>query len=172
MPILPADVMVLLACFASVFSTRVWRHVPLLVVGAILASGQRTVAAVLRVLGLSQLATFQTYHRVLNRARWSSRQASEILFGLLVTAFAPHGPLVVGLDETVERRRGRKISAAGIYRDPVRSSRSHFVKVRGLRWICAMLLVPIPWSRSPGPDPLGWSCLGTAVSNCACALRT
>jgi DDE superfamily endonuclease len=146
MPILPADVMALLVCFASVFSTRIWRHVPLLVVGAILAPGQRTVAAVLRVLGLDQLTTFQTYHRVLNRARWSSRQASQILFGLLVATFAAHGPLVVGLDETLERRRGRKISAAGIYRDPVRSSRSHFVKVRGLRWVCAMLLVPIPWA--------------------------
>lgn len=147
MPILPADVMTLLICFAPVFSTRVWRHVPLLVVGAILAPGQRTVAAVLRVMGLDQLTTFQTYHRVLNRARWSSRQVSQILFGLLVTTFAPRGPLVVGLDETVERRRGRKISAAGIYRDPVRSSRSHFVKVRGLRWMCAMLLVPIPWAN-------------------------
>src|SRR5690349_9661240 len=146
MPILPADVMTLLVCFAPVFSPRVWRHVPLLVVGAILAPGQRTVTAVLRVLGLGQLATFQTYHRVLNRARWSSRQASQILFSLLVTTFAPHGPLVVGIDETLERRRGRKISAAGIYRDPVRSSRSHFVKVRALRWICAMLLVPIPWA--------------------------
>src|SRR5580765_1657665 len=98
MLILPADVMTLFVCFAPVFSTRVWRHVPFLVVGAILAPGQRTVAAVLRVLGLSQLATFQTYHRVLNRARWSSRRASQILFGLLVTAFAPHGPLVVGID--------------------------------------------------------------------------
>ncbi len=146
MPILPADVMTLLVCFAPVFSPRVWRHVPLLVVGAILAPGQRTVTAVLRVLGLGQLATFQTYHRVLNRARWSSRQASQILFSLLVTTFAPNGPLVVGIDETLERRRGRKISAAGIYRDPVRSSRSHFVKVRALRWICAMLLVPIPWA--------------------------
>ena len=146
MPILPADVMMLLAGFAPVFSTRVWRHVPLLVVGAILAPGQRTVAAVLRVMGLDQVATFQTYHRVLNRARWSSRLASQILFSLLVATFAAHAPLVVGIDETLERRRGRKINAAGIYRDPVRSSRSHFVKVRALRWVCAMLLVPIPWA--------------------------
>jgi hypothetical protein len=75
-----------------------------------------------------------------------SRHASQVLFRLLVTTFAPHGPLVVGLDETLERRRGREISAAGSYRDPVRSSRSHFVTARGLRWICAMLLVPIPWA--------------------------
>jgi hypothetical protein len=146
MPILPADMMTLVVCFAPVFCTRMWRHVPLLVVGAILAPGQRTVAAVLRVLGLDQLTTFQTSHRVLYRARWSSRRASQILFGLLVTTFAPRGPLVVGLDEPLERRRGRKMSAAGIYRDPVRSSRRHFVTVRGLRWVGAMLLVPIPWA--------------------------
>jgi len=154
MPILPADVMLLLACFSPLFSSRVWRHVPLLVLGAILAPGQRTVTAVLRVMGLDQIVTFQTYHRVLNRARWSSRQASQILFRLIVTTFAPHGPLVVGIDETLERRRGRKISAAGIYRDPVRSSRSHFVKVRGLRWICAMLLVPIPWAERTWALPI------------------
>ena len=61
-------------------------------------------------------------------------------------SFAPSGPLVVGIDETIERRRGPKIAAAGIYRDPVRSSHGHFVKVRGLRWICLHLLVPIPWA--------------------------
>jgi DDE superfamily endonuclease len=104
------------------------------------------VSTVLRVMGLASLPTFQTYHRVLNRAVWSSRGASRILFRLLVTTFAPSGGLVVGIDETIERRRGRKITAAGIYRDPVRSSHSHFVKVRGLRWISMMLLVPIPWA--------------------------
>ena len=53
---------------------------------------------------------------------------------------------MLGIDETIERRRGAKIAAAGIYRDPVRSSHSHFVKVNGLRWVCLMLLVPIPWA--------------------------
>jgi hypothetical protein len=146
MPILPADVLARLTCFAPLFSARVWRHVPPLVIGALLAPGERTITAVLRVMGLGQLATFQTYHRVLSRAVWSSRHASRILFGLLLAAFAPTGPVLVGIDETLERRRGKKIGAAGIYRDPVRSSHSHFVKVRGLRWICAMLLVPIPWA--------------------------
>ncbi|HEV2457538.1 MAG TPA: transposase, partial [Ktedonobacterales bacterium] len=91
--------------------------------------------------------SYQAYHRVLNRAVWSSLGASRILFGLLVATFAPAGPLVVGIDETIERRRGERITAAGIYRDPVRSSRSHFVKVRGLRWICASLLVPVRLQR-------------------------
>jgi hypothetical protein len=146
MVLLPNDIIALLRPFAPLFSRRVWRHVPVLVVGAILAPGQRMVSSALRAVGAGALPTFQTYHRVLNRAVWSSRGASRILFGLLVATFAPTGPLVVGIDETIERRRGQKITAAGIYRDPVRSSRSHFVKVRGLRWICATLLVPIPWA--------------------------
>jgi hypothetical protein len=86
------------------------------------------------------------YHRVLNRAVWSSREASRVLLGLLVEAFVPEGPLVLGIDETLERRRGKKISAKGIYRDPVRSSREHFVKTSALRWVCLTLLVPVRWA--------------------------
>ncbi len=144
---LPDAIMTYLAPFAPLFTRRTWRHVPLLVVGAILAPGRRMVSAVLRVTGHGEDAAFSTYHRVLNRAVWSSLGASRILRGLLVVAFAPAGPLVRGIDETLERRRGKKISAAGIYRDPVRSSQGHFVKARALRWVSLMLLVPIPWAN-------------------------
>lgn len=78
------------------------------------------------------------YHRVLNRAVWSSRAVSQVLLQLLISIFAPQGPLVMGLDDTIERRRGEKIKAKGIYRDPVRSSHSHFVKASGLRWLSLM----------------------------------
>jgi hypothetical protein len=64
---------------------------------------------------------------------------------ILLNAFVPHGPILLGLDDTVERRRGKKLTAKGIYRDPVRSSHSHFVKVSGLRWLSVMVLVSIPW---------------------------
>jgi hypothetical protein len=60
-----------------------------------------------------------------------------------VQRFAPEGPLVVGIDETSERRRGRKIAAKGVYRGPLRSTRERFVKTSGLRWICAVLLAEI-----------------------------
>ena len=146
MLILPADISALLNVFAPQFSRRTWRHIPILVAGAILAPGQRMVSTALRAVGLGRERTFQTYHRVLNRAVWSSLGVSCTLLGLLVATFAPTGPLVVGIDETIERRRGPKIAAAGIYRDPVRSSHSHFVKVNGLRWICLHLLVPVPWA--------------------------
>ena len=147
MPILPKDYLTLIAVFAPVFSRRVWRHVQVLLVGAILAPGRRTVTALLRVMGLSDERHFQTYHRVLNRAVWSSLEVSRILLGILVSTFAAAGTIVLGLDETIERRWGAKIKARGIYRDPVRSSRSHFVKASGLRWLSAMLLVRIPWAE-------------------------
>jgi hypothetical protein len=146
MPTLPPAMLALLAPFAPLFGRRVWPSAVVLVVGTLLAPGKRTVTAALRVLGLAHTRRFERYHRVLNRARWSSLAVSRVLLSLLVAAFVPTGPLLVGIDETIERRRGKRIAAKGIYRDPVRSSHAHFVKASGLRWICLMLLVPLPWA--------------------------
>jgi DDE superfamily endonuclease len=143
---LPEQMIRVLVPFAPLFCESVWGHVQVLIVGAILASGKRTVASALRAVGLDNERRFCRYHRVLSRAKWSTQEASRILLGLLVEAFVPEGPLVVGIDETLERRRGKKIAAKGIYRDPVRSSRQHFVKTSGLRWVCLTLLAPIPWA--------------------------
>ena len=132
--------------FASSFTPAVWRHVLVLIAGALLAPGRRTVTAALRVMGLDQGAGFAVYHRVLSVGRWSSRAVARRLLLLLVAALVPAGPVVLGLDDTIERRWGAKIKARGIYRDPVRSSHGHFVKASGLRWLCVMLLAPIPWA--------------------------
>jgi hypothetical protein len=147
MPTLRSEYTTILTAYAGLFSKRVWQHVQILLLGAILAPGQRTVSAILRIMGLSCEKHFQNFHRVLNRAIWSSREASRVLLGLLVATFAVFGPVVLGLDDTIERRRGAKIKAKGIYRDPVRSSHSHFVKASGLRWLSLMLLAPIPWAK-------------------------
>lgn len=143
---LPQTMIRVLDPFAPLFSERVWSHAQVLVAGAILAPGKRTVSSALRAMGLDRQQNFHSYHRVLSRAKWSGTQASRVLFGLLVEAFVPEGPLVVGIDETLERRWGPKIRAKGIYRDPVRSSHSHFVKASGLRWICVTLLAEVPWA--------------------------
>jgi hypothetical protein len=140
---LPEEMIRALAPFAPLFSKRVWQHVQVLVAGAILAPGRRTVSSALRAMGLDQEKRFHRYHRVLNRASWSSREVSRVLLGLLVETFVAEGPLVVGVDETLERRRGKKIMEKGIYRDPVRSSHSHFVKTSALRWVSVALLAPI-----------------------------
>jgi len=147
MNLLPQEFVPLLLAFAPLFSQPVWKSAMVLLVGAILAPGKRTVSAVLRVMGLHQEQHFQTYHRVLSRAVWSSRQASRVLLQQLVGVFAPSDVLVMGIDDTIERRWGKRISARGIYRDPVRSSESHFVKTSGLRWLSLMLLVDIPWAH-------------------------
>ncbi len=146
MPTLPKTHDSLIQAFAPPFSNCIWQHAQVLLLGAILAPGRRTVTAVLRIMGLSQERQFQTYHRVLNRAVWSSWALSRTLLGLLVQAFVPKGPVICALDPTLERRRGAQIKAKGIYRDPVRSSKSHFVKASGLRWLSLMLLAPIPWA--------------------------
>jgi hypothetical protein len=147
MEALPREIVRVLRIFEDVFSERVWDWVQVLVVGAILTPGQRTVTAVLRVMGLSDERQYQNYHRVLNRARWSSRELSRRLLLVLVeTLVSVDEPVVVGMDETIERRRGAKIAAKGIYRDPVRSSKSHFVKASGLRWVSMQVLAEIPWA--------------------------
>jgi hypothetical protein len=144
---LPTAMIQLLAPFAPLFSRSVWARAQLLVVGAILAPGKRTVSSALRAVGLGHTEQFQRYHRVLNRATWSGREASRVLLGLLVKTFVPSsGPLVIGVDETLERRWGKKIAAKGVYRDPVRSTHERFVKASGLRWVCLMVLVPVPWA--------------------------
>lgn len=132
--------------FQPCFTAPSWQHVLVLVLGAILTPGRRTVAAALRVIGLDQDPHFTNYHRVLNRNRWSSRCISLCLLRLLVNTFVPSGPVIVGLDDTIERRWGSKIAARGIYRDPVRSSHSHVVKASGLRWLSLMLLPQISWA--------------------------
>jgi hypothetical protein len=143
---LPSLFVSLWSTLAPLFSDRVGRHAQVLLWGAILAPGKRTVTSCLRIVGLAGEHRFVNYHRVLSRARWNGQQASRLLLGLLVQRFVPRGPVVLGIDDTIERRRGKRIQAKGIYRDPVRSSHSHFVKASGLRWVSLMLLAPIPWA--------------------------
>src|SRR5512140_274300 len=145
---LPGWMITILTAFApAIYEMSTWYKVEVLVAGAILATGIRTVSAVLRVMGLSQERNYPKYHQVLSRAVWSGLEVSVILLRLLLKTFDPGGRLVFGIDETIERRRGDKIAAKGIDRDAVRSSKSHFVKASGLRWISVMWLAPIPFAQ-------------------------
>jgi len=147
MNLLPKEFLPLILTFAPLFSKPVWKTAVVLLVGAIATPGKRTVSAILRVMGLQHEPQFQKYHRVLSRAVWSSRRASRLLLQQLTQVFASEGVLVMGIDDTIERRWGNRIAARGIYRDPVRSSHSHVVKASGLRWLSLMLVVPIPWAQ-------------------------
>ncbi|MGV3774961.1 MAG: transposase [Verrucomicrobiales bacterium] len=133
--------------FAPLFSVPSWSHAQILLLGSILAPGKRTVTSVLKVLGLGSCFNYQRYHRVLNRNKWSSYQSAKILLNLLIKAFVPSGPLVFGLDETIERRWGKKIKQRGIYRDAARSSKSVTNQTSGLRWLSVQLLASVPFAK-------------------------
>lgn len=158
---LPPEFQDSISVFSCGFSKRTWEKIKLLLLGALLCPGSRTVCNILRTLGLEHESSFHKYHRVLSCAKWSALKLSSILLKLLVDAFIPsHEPLVFAIDETIERRWGAKIKKRGIYRDPVRSSKSHFVKCSGLRWMVLALLTPLPW--------LGGSCWALPVLSALC----
>jgi len=144
----PAAIISVLQPFSTLFRQRTWSKAQILLVGAILATRGRTVTSALRVMGLSDDAGFAKYHHVLNRAVWSPLQLSRVLLMLLIEHLADDDePLVFGIDETLERRSGSRISAKGMFRDPVRSTESHVVKASGLRWVSLMWLTHIPWAH-------------------------
>src|SRR3954452_20828979 len=107
----PARFATILVAFAPVFvQARTWQHAQMLLLGALLVPGQRPVCSILRIIGLRQERHFVTWHRVLNRAVWDSRSAARLLLNLRVAAFVPTGPLLLGIDESLARRRGKTIS--------------------------------------------------------------
>ena len=136
-----------MAPFRPFFTAPVWERALVLLMGAMLAPGKRTVSSALRITGRAMASNFTCYHQVLNRARWSSLAMTCRLLTLIIDRLVPDGPVVIGIDDTIERRWGPKIAARGIYRDPVRSSHAHFVKTSGLRWLSFMVLCPVPWAN-------------------------
>jgi DDE superfamily endonuclease len=136
-----------LAPFRDGFTAAVWPRVLVLVAGAVLAPGQRTVSAALRVMGLAHRPGFGRYHEVLSEARWDGRALARKLLVHLLDRLLPEGEVVIVPDDSIERRWGPCIRDRGIYRDPVRSSRGFFVKTSGLRWLSLALVLPIPWAK-------------------------
>ncbi len=168
---LPATIVSVLQPFACLFTRPTWKHAQILLIGTLLAQGPRTVTAALRVMGLSEERRFERYHRVLNRARWSTPRAARILLGLLIAMLPPQWPVVIAVDETLERRQGARIRAKGMYRDAVRSSRSKVVTCLGVQWICMALLVPVPWNERPWALPFLTRLVRSPRANAAASRR-
>ena len=119
---LPSEIQAVLFPFASLFSRPVWRNASILSIGAILCIGKRTVTSALKVMGLKDEKHFTNYHRVLNRAKWDTLNGGKILLTLIIRLITFGSPLIIAIDENIERRKGKKIKAKGCYRDAVRSS--------------------------------------------------
>lgn len=147
------EILAVLTAFSSEFSRPTWKNIQILLIGAILCRGSRRVSNVLRVMGLASVRNFSKYHRVLSRAEWNGLKLAKILLGLLIKLLPNSWPILIAVDETLERRRGKKIKAKGVYRDAVRSSQSRVVTSFGLKWECMTLIVPLPWCKRPWALP-------------------
>ena len=148
MPSPSQEIIQLLSGFAKAFTVPTFANALVLLYGTILAPGRRTVAAALRAMGLANIRHFTNYHRVLNRACWSPWVSSKLLLSLIIYLLLPPGlPLLLVIDDTLERRRGPKIKYKGWFRDPIRSTLTHVSKSLGIRWLCLAALVPVPWSQ-------------------------
>jgi len=143
---LPPSFVAWLAPFLAAFSRRTRSTTAALATGALLAVGPRTVTNCLRALGLAEHPSFTAFHRVLNRNTWSGLALARTLLLMIVAAFVPTGPIIIGLDHTLERRRGPRIGPAGRFYDA--SLRADMPKPtsRGLRWLSAMVLVEVPFA--------------------------
>ena len=144
---LPPRFLAWLSPYLAVFSRRSRPTAAALAVGALLAVGPRTVTNCLRALGLAWHPGFAAFHRVLNRNAWSGLALARALLRAVVAAFVPSGPIIVGVDHTLERRRGPRIGPAGRFYDPSRRADLPKPTARGLRWLSAMVLVEVPFAR-------------------------
>jgi len=155
MPPLPSEMVPLVLAFAPAFSRPTFARAVLLLCGTLLASGRRTVSAALRAVGRADDPHFGAYHRVLSRARWSPLLLGRTLLGLVAARLvAADGPVLLLLDETLERRRGRRIAYKGRFRDAVRSRGQDVVTSEGVQWLVLAVLVPLPWCRRPWALPV------------------
>ncbi len=150
---MPPEIISLLSAFAPLMSVTTWDKAQQLIIGAWLCTGPRRITSILRVLGKAQEPRFEKYHRVLNRDKWSCVLCAKILLGFLVALLPSSFSIIIAIDETIERRKGKKISAKGCYRDAVRSTEKVVVKCFGLKWICMALIVVLPWSKRPWALP-------------------
>src|SRR3954452_17924118 len=152
---MPESVIIVLEAFRPEFTPRTWARAVTLLLGTITAGGRRTVAAALRQMGLHDDPNFSSYHQVFNRAAWSPRRLARRLLAAAIAAFVPEGfGLSFAIDETLERRWGRKIRIRGHYRDPLASSKERSVSASGIRWIVLALIVTVPWAGRPWALPI------------------
>ncbi len=151
----PGSALTVLEAFRPEFTPRTWARVVTLILGTILARGRRTVAAALRQMGLHDRPDFSSDHQVFNRAAWSPGRVARRLLRAAISAFVPEGAgLTFAIDETLERRWGKKIRIRGPYRDPLASSKEQSVSASGIRWIVLALVVTVPWSARPWALPI------------------
>lgn len=141
---LPNTIIFILSNFLPLFSAPSFSNFLLLLQGHILCNGKRTIANILRRLGLKNIKNYSKYHHFFSKAKWSALKGAQILF-LKLVSLTPNEVTII-IDSTIERRKGPKIRKLGMQRDPVRSTRARKVIVPGLNWLVCAIQIKFPWT--------------------------
>lgn len=144
----------LLPLFASAFTPATFARVQLLVVAALLTTGRRTIANLLRTVRVLSQGDASSYHRVLSQAQWSGLRLAALLVRFLLRSFWTKGPITLIGDDTVSEHRGKKVFGKARHRDPVRSSHSYTAHRYGHKWVVLTVLVRFPFATRPWTLPV------------------
>ena len=151
---LPAEAAPLLMTLAPAFTTPTAQRFQFLLVVAILTTGRRTVANMLRTLGGLVHGHRTSYQRVFSAARWSGLQLGCLLCGFVLRHLVPDGRVTLIGDDTVESHPGRKVYGKARHRDPVRSSHAYTAWRYGHKWVVLAVLVRLPFASRPWALPV------------------
>lgn len=151
---LPSAAERLLLEFSGAFSRPTYARWLILVVGAIVTTGRRTVQNTLRTVEGLAPGHWSSYHRVLSRRRWSSWPLARVLARLILDRFAATGVVALVGDDTVDEHRGKKVYGKACHRDAVRSTRSFTAYRWGHKWVVLSILVRLPFASRPWALPV------------------
>src|SRR5262249_49683669 len=150
----PAPALPLLLEFAPVFTQPTYQRFTLLLLAAILTTGRRTIANLLRTLGYLAPGDTSSYQRVLSQARWPGVRARAAPCRFVLRRLWPTGRIRLAGDDTVTEHRGKKVHGKARHRDPVRSTKSYTAWRWGHQWVVLAVLVSFPFAARPWALPV------------------
>jgi hypothetical protein len=154
LPPLPTEATPILYALRPAFTQPTWRRFLLLLIAAVLTTGRRTVANLLRTAGPLATGHPTTYQRVLSAASWSGLCLACGLCGFILRRLVPDGRVTLVGDDTVESHPGRKVYGKARHRDPVRSSHAYTAWRYGHKWVVLAVLVRFPFGTRPWALPV------------------
>jgi hypothetical protein len=152
--ILPAEAHSLVQVLAVHFANPTYQRFSTLLVGAVLTTGRRTVANVLRTLRHLAPGHRTDYQRVLSRAPWSGLTLGCALMRFVLDHLISDGPVVLVGDDTVDGHKGKCVYGKARHRDAVRSSHSYTAWRYGHKWVVLAVLVKFPFATRPWALPV------------------
>src|SRR5215207_63520 len=152
--ILPPEAHPLFNALAFTFTSPTYQRFSALLVGAVLTTGRRTVANILRTLRHLAPGHRTSYQRALSRAPWSGLALGCALVRFLLDHVVPDGTVALVGDDTVDGHPGPKVYGKARHRDAVRSSHSYTAWRYGHKWVVLAVLVKFPFATRPWALPI------------------